>query len=281
LLNILCIGAHPDDNELCVGGTAALWAAAGCHIAFVSVTNGDRGHYLQEYIENPASLAERRLGEAQRAAGIIGASYQTLGVRDGEVYPDKPTTEATIRCIRSCGEPGKGPDLVVFNRPQDYHRDHRYTSQLIADASYMLTVPTMCPEVRHLNKMPVFVYWHDHFKDVVPFRPDVVVPIDSVMDTKTRMVCEHESQVFEWLPYNHAAGEAYSVPSAEDPEARHAYIRTALDGRDGSRKANVLLARPELKGSLDAAAVEAFQLCEYGARPTPAELLALFPTCAL
>src|SRR5579863_6370840 len=123
--HVLCIGAHPDDNELSIGGTAAKWRARGDEVRFVSITNGDKGHYLPKYIEDPASLAARRLIEAQRAAAVIGATYQTLGVHDGEVYVDKPTTEAVVRCIRSFGEQGKGPDLVVFNRPQDYHRAHR------------------------------------------------------------------------------------------------------------------------------------------------------------
>src|SRR5712672_2497312 len=43
-LRIICFGAHPDDCELKVGGTAALWAAQGHHVKLVSVTNGDIGH---------------------------------------------------------------------------------------------------------------------------------------------------------------------------------------------------------------------------------------------
>ena len=274
---ILCIGAHPDDNELCVGGTAAQWAVAGNRVHFVSVTNGDRGHFASEYIANPQLLAERRLGEAIAAAGVIGATYQTLGIRDGEVYVDKAATEAMVRCIRTCGEPGKGPDLVIFNRPQDYHRDHRYTSQLVTDASYMLTVPTLCPEIPHLLRMPVFAYWHDSFKDMVPFRPDVIVPIDAVMDTKTRMVAEHESQVFEWLPYNHAASGEVSVPAGK--EERIAWLKAALQARDGARRADVAAARPSAE--IASACVEAFQLCEYGTRPSLADLQNLFPSTAI
>src|SRR5579871_2834928 len=91
---VLCIGAHPDDNELSVGGTAALLRARGDEVRFVSVTNGDRGHYTEEYRADPARLAARRLIEAENAAAVIGASYRTLGVHDGEVYVDLPTTEA-------------------------------------------------------------------------------------------------------------------------------------------------------------------------------------------
>src|SRR5687767_3135186 len=60
-LRIICFGAHPDDCELQVGGTGALWAAAGHHVKFVSLTNGDIGHWR----EAGGPLALRRLHEVQ------------------------------------------------------------------------------------------------------------------------------------------------------------------------------------------------------------------------
>jgi LmbE family N-acetylglucosaminyl deacetylase len=268
--HILCIGAHPDDNEFSVGGSAARWRKRGDEVRFVSVTNGDKGHYDARYIADPPSLAARRLAEAKSAAAIIGASYQTLGVHDGEVYVDRPTTEAVIRCIRSFGVPGNGPDLVVFNRPLDYHRDHRYTSQIVLDATYMLTVPTMCPDVRHLDRMPVFAYWYDDFRDIMPFRADVVVPVDEAMEAKVRMAYAHESQMFEWLPYN--TGRLANVPP--DENGRLAMIDHILRSRDGARARSVAssgVAIPE-----NAECIEAFQICEYGRRPEEAELRNLF-----
>lgn len=272
--HILCIGAHPDDNEFSVGGTAALFRKRGDAVHFVSVTNGDKGHYYNEYIKHPTFLAERRLHEARAGAGTIGASYETLGVHDGEVYVDKATTEAVVRCIRNFGEPGKGPDLVLFNRPQDYHRDHRYASQLVLDATYMLTVPTMCPDTRHLDRMPVFAYWYDDFSEVTPFRADVVVPIDSVMDVKTEMLCAHVSQVFEWLPYN--AGVLDKVPPKSDPEGRKRMVADWLEKR-GSLRCERTNETLQKQGGADAQYVEAFQICQYGRVPSAEEALALFP----
>ena len=130
----------------------------------------------------------------------FGGEYQTLGVADGEVYITPPLTEQMIRAIRSFGPAGHGPDLVLLNRPSDYRRDHRYTAQLVLDAVYMLMVPFMCPETPELDRMPVLAYWFDSFNEGGPFRPDVVVPIDRVADAKARIVVEHESQLFEWLP---------------------------------------------------------------------------------
>ena len=267
--HILCIGAHPDDNEFSVGGTAARCAARGDIVHFVSVTNGNKGHYMEEYIANPQALAARRLIEAQNAAAVIGATYQTLNVPDGEVYVTQATTEALIRCIRSCGKPGQGPDLVLFNRPLDYHRDHRYTAQMVLDATYMLTVPMMCPDTRHLDRMPVFAYWYDDFRDTVPFQADIAVPIDDVMEQKTDMVAAHVSQVFEWLPYN--AGRLEQVPPPSETAARRNLIAEHMRARGAHRREAT---RPTLEkwlGASPAQYVEAFQTCEYGRVPDDAE----------
>lgn len=268
--HILCIGAHPDDNEINVGGLATRLRARGDEIRFVSVTNGDRGHYEARYIADPAHLAARRLDEANAAAAVIGATYQTLGVRDGEVYVDKPSTEAMVRCLRSFGEPGRGPDLVLFNRPVDYHRDHRYAAQLVLDATYMLTVPTMCPDAPHLDRMPVFAYWADEFRDIQPFRADVAVGIDDVFEPKVDMVCAHASQFFEWLPYN--AGVLHEVPA--DPAGRRARVAEILRRR-GERRAQ-MCADARLRGGGPASMVEGFQICEYGRVPGDDALRDLF-----
>src|SRR5207302_9392504 len=141
---ILCIGAHPDDNGGHMGGTAAMLRRRGDVVRFVSVTDGSKGHYAKEYIADPEALARRRYDEARAAAAVIGAEYETMGVPDGEVYVNPASTEAMVRLIRSFGPPSRGPDLVIINRSNDHHRDHRYTPQLVLDATYMLTAPLMC-----------------------------------------------------------------------------------------------------------------------------------------
>ncbi|HLV81375.1 MAG TPA: PIG-L deacetylase family protein [Chthonomonadaceae bacterium] len=273
--HILCIGAHPDDNEFSVGGTAARLKARGDAVRFVSVTNGDKGHFAEEYKADPARLAARRLAEAQTAAAVIGADFQTLGVHDGEVYVDRPTTEAMARCLRSFGEPGKGPDLVLLNRPVDYHRDHRYTAQLVLDATYMLTVPLMCPETRHLDRMPVFAYWYDDFRDLVPFRADVAVPIDDVIEQKIEMACAHVSQVFEWLPYN--AGRLDHFPPESDTAGRREMVAHNIRARGEHRREQASACLEAQYGPNTIHYAEAFQICEYGRVPDPAELRELFP----
>lgn len=267
-LHVLCIGAHPDDNEGSIGGTAALFRRRGDRVKFVSVTDGSKGHYAPEYVADPERLARRRHQEALAAAVVIGAEYETMGLPDGEVYVTSASTEAMIRLIRSFGPPGHGPDLVLLNRPNDYHRDHRYTAQLVLDATYMLTVPPMCPDTPHLDRMPVFAYWQDDFTEGGVFRADVVVPIDAVMEQKIDMVCAHESQFFEWIPYN--GGRLSEVPA--DPAARRAWLAERYITRASLRRDRYADRVPA-----GTKYVEAFQISEYGRWPDEETLRTLFP----
>lgn len=268
-LFVLCIGAHPDDIEKSVGGSAALYRRRGDRVKFVSVTDGRRGHFAQEYLADAESLIRRRYEEALAAAAVIGADYECLRIPDGEVYVNRENTEAMVRLIRSFGPPGHGPDLVLVNRPTDYHRDHRYSAQLVLDATYMLTVPPMCPDTRHLDRMPVFAYWHDDFTEGGEFRADVIVPIDSSIEQKIDMACKHESQDFEWLPYN--AGILSEVPS--DAAARREWMAAKYRARAAGRTEKYAGMVPS-----GVRYVEAFQISEYGRRPSSAELRQIFPS---
>ncbi len=264
-LEVMCIGAHPDDVEGSMGGTASLFRKRGDHVTIISVTDGGKGHYFEEYINNPEALAHRRLLEAQAASKIIGANYHTMGISDGELYINAANTEEMIRVIRSCGERGRGPELVITNRPNDYHRDHRYTAQLVLDASYMLTVPAICPDVQALSRMPVIAYWQDDFNEGGAFRADVVIDIEIALEAKARMTSCHQSQYFEWLPFNSLTLD--EVPSCD--EDRYKYRLSAVAERAqllGQRYMN----RPNTF-------VEAFQISEYGRQCNGDELSDLFP----
>src|SRR5688572_30469505 len=82
-LRIICFGAHPDDCEIQAGGVGAMWAAKGHAVKFVSVTNGDIGHWK----EAGGPLARRRLKEVQEAAKILGVTTEVLDNHDGELMP--------------------------------------------------------------------------------------------------------------------------------------------------------------------------------------------------
>ena len=131
-IRVLVFGAHPDDCDIKAGGIAALYTQQGHTVKFVSVTNGDAGHHEM----GGGTLAQRRNAEAQAAADLIGIEYELLDNHDGELIPSLENRFHIICKIREYK-----PDLIMTHRPNDYHPDHRYTSMLVQDAAYMVTVP--------------------------------------------------------------------------------------------------------------------------------------------
>src|SRR6266571_484678 len=267
-LRIICFGAHPDDCEIQAGGVAALWAAKGHKVKFVSVTNGDIGHWR----EAGGPLAKRRLAEVEAADTMLGAETEVLDIHDGELLPTVENRRLITRLIREWKA-----DVVMGPRPNDYHPDHRYTGVLVQDAAYMVTVPFFCPDVPYLKNNPVFLYYPDGFQKPNPFQPDVAVSIDSVIEKKLGALGVMESQFLE----GGANGSADLLSS--DPEKQKQRVRKVRDRfTDQSESiANRFRAKLEESYGKDRAAkvkyAEAFEICEYGRRPDKAELAKLFP----
>ena len=223
-LRILLIGAHPDDCEGCAGGYAALMAHKGHHVGMLSVTDGSLGHFKH----SPSELVSIRKSEAQLAADLIGAESIILPIQDGHLENNLYTRKMLIRYIRAFN-----PDLIITHRPHDYHVDHRNTSTLVQDASYLLRLPGFCPEARPLEKTPYILFFYDNFEKP-PFDPCVVISIDEVYDTKIHMKACHASQYFEWLPW--LDGNLAMVP--DDEQGRLVYLRSPLlEGGELANKA--------------------------------------------
>ena len=265
-LRIIAIGAHPDDCDIKFGGTAAKFAALGHHVKFLSGTNGDAGH--QDI--GGAALAIRRYNETQESARRLGIDeYQVLPNHDGELMPTLEVRREIIRAIR-----GWKADLVIAPRPNDYHPDHRYTGILVQDAAYMVIVPNVVPEVPPLRKNPVFMYYSDGFQKPAPFRPDIAVSIDDVIEKKVSALDAQDSQFYEWLPWTE--GILDQVP--KDKVARRKWL--AGTPRFGPPNAATRAALERLYGKERGDKVrhaEAFEVCEYGTRPSPEQLKKLFP----
>jgi LmbE family N-acetylglucosaminyl deacetylase len=265
-LRIICFGAHPDDCEIQAGGVAALWSAKGHKVKLVSVTNGDIGHWR----EAGGPLARRRTAEVEAAAQVLGVTAQVLDIHDGELLPTLGYRRWLTRLIREWRA-----DIVMGPRPNDYHPDHRYLGMLVQDAAYMVTVPFFCPDVPHLTKNPVFLYYPDNFKKPNPFQADIVVALDDVMPKKLEALGKLVSQFRE--------GGANGSPELADPakvEERDRAVESGFRQR-GENLANRF--RPQLiewygpeRGNKVKYA-EAFELCEYGRQPDKAELKRLFP----
>jgi LmbE family N-acetylglucosaminyl deacetylase len=266
-LRIIVFGAHPDDCELDAGGTAARWAKLGHQVKFVSVTNGDIGHHEMA----GAILARRRTDEVMKCAKILGITSEVLDIHDGELMPTLENRRTITRKIREWQA-----DVVIAHRPNDYHPDHRYTGILVQDAAFMVIVPSFCPDVPALRKNPVFLYSEDDFQRPNPFSPDVVVPLDPVFDQKVGAIDALESQFYEWNPW--LFGYLDEVPKGKDE--RLAWTRRRAERRYGAvanrfRKQLIEELGPEKGKAVKYA--EAFEVCEYGSKPSKDDLRRLFP----
>src|SRR5262249_21315811 len=252
-LRLLIIGAHPDDADYAAGGTAALYRAAGHEVKMISMTDGAAGHHISP----GPQMIKRRRAEAAAAGAIIGATYETLDNPDGGLLPTLEIRAQVIRLIRSIK-----PDLVLTHRPNDYHPDHRYTSQLVQDAAYMVTVPAVASDTPHLQRDPVIAYLPDDFQKPYPLDPAVVVDVGSVIDKIVAMLDCHRSQFYEWLAYNHG----WQVPAEES--ARKSWLAEQVRARlrvraDRYRDLLIKLYGRERGAKVEFA--EAFEGCEYGA----------------
>jgi LmbE family N-acetylglucosaminyl deacetylase len=262
-LRVIAFGAHPDDCDGRAGGLAAKYAAAGHLVKFVSVTNGDAGHHEQ----GGGALAKRRRAEALEAGRHIGIEYEVLDNHDGELLPTLEVRRQIIRKIREWQA-----DIVLAPRPNDYHPDHRNTGILVQDAAYTVTVPNLVTDTPALRKNPVFLYFADRFTRPQPFRPDVVVAIDDVIDKKIDMLDAHVSQMYEWLPWH--AGKLAEVP--QDAAARKKWLFAQRAGHVPTEWKQAI----EKWYGANAASIqhaEAFEITEYGRRPDEAEIRKLFP----
>ncbi len=267
-LRVIAFGAHPDDCEIKVGGTGALWALGGHEVTLVSATNGDIGHFK----EAGGPLANRRRAEALKADTILGVASRVLDIHDGEIMPTLENRRTIVRLIREAKA-----DIVLAPRSCDYHPDHRYTGMLVQDAGYMVTVPFFCPDVPHLTDNPVFLYFEDGFQRPYPFNADVVVAIDAVIEKKLDALAAMESQFLEG---GCNGSEAQLPKDAATREARQQQIREYFRGRFANTANRFRDKLVRLYGEEQGRKVkyaEAFEVCEYGRRPSPDELKTLFP----
>jgi N-acetylglucosamine malate deacetylase 1 len=267
-LRVIAFGAHPDDNELRLAGTAAKWAALGHQVKFVAVTNGDIGHWR----EAGGPLARRRTAEVEAVAKILGITTQVLDIHDGELEPTMENRRTITRLIRDWKA-----DIVLGHRPNDYHPDHRAVGQLIQDASYMVTVPFFCPDTPHLERNPIFLSYEDRFTRPAPMRADIVVAIDEVIDKKLAAVEAMPSQFYE----GGANGGVQLVPGDEAGKTRRREeVRQGFTRRFGSTAQRFRDKLREMYGPQRGDAVqyaEAFEVSEYGRRPSAEEIRKLFP----
>lgn len=267
-LRIIVFGGHPDDCEFSSGGVGALWAKQGHHVKFVSMTNGDIGHWRMA----GGPLAQRRTAEVKKAAEVLGiAESEVLDIHDGELMPDLPTRKMVVRLIRDWKA-----DVVIVHRPHDYHPDHRNAGLVVRDAAYMVTVPYFCPDAPYLDRNPLFLYSYDRFERPYPFVPDVVVDIDSAIETKADALAVMESQFVE----GGCCGSHIAPRNDEERAAGRETVRERFRSRAKGVAERYRDRLKELYGDEGGEKVrhaEAFEIAEHGRMPSEEEMRALFP----
>ena len=266
-LSILVFGAHPDDCDLRFGGAAMLYRQGGHRVRFVSLTNGDTGHYSM----GGGPLARRRYAEAQAAAVIADIEYQVIDIHNGELEASVSNRRLVIQIMREVRA-----DFVLCHRPYDYHPDHRAAGVLVQDAAYTVTVPNVAPLSEPLQKAPVVGYLFDGFTDPTPYRADFAIDIGEVMERKIDMAHCHVSQFYEWLPYN--GGTLDQVP--EGDAERRAMTKRNMEARfaavaEASREA-LRRCYGEERGS-QVKYAEAIMLSQYGAGLREEDIPRFFP----
>jgi len=266
-LSILCFGAHPDDCDFRFGGAAMLYRALGHRVVFVSVTNGDTGHFSQ----GGGPLARRRRDEALASAGVADIEYRVLDIHNGELVATPAVRALVIAIMREVKA-----DLVLCHRENDYHPDHRAVGTVVQDAAYLVTVPNVAALTPHLQRPPVLGYYYDGFRLPSPYVPHIAIDTDPVIERKIDMGCCHESQVFEWLPFN--GGTLDQVPN--DPAARRAWFAERHRKRfeaiaESARETLLALYGPERGRQVRTA--ETVMVSEYGRPLPPAQYRELFP----
>lgn len=267
-LRIIAFGAHPDDCELDAGGVAALWAEEGHEVKFVSMTNGDVGHFRMA----GGPLARRRQAEVQECADRFGIETEVLDIHDGELMPTLENRRKVVRLIREWKA-----DIVLFHRPYDYHPDHRYVGELVQDASVMVMAKNFEPLTPVLEDNPIFMYMHDGFDHPYPLEPTIVVGFDEVAEKKWDCIEAMPSQFADAGSWQAATNP--NVP--EDPEERREYLLDGVKDRFASLADEYRDRLVELYGQEKGNAIEyaeVFQICQYGSSASVEELKELFPT---
>lgn len=182
-INILAIGAHPDDIELQCAGTLAKYVENGDRVFMAVVTNGDKGNFDVD----PLELAAVRKQEFYNACSVIGATPIWMDYPDELLENTLDNRLIFVDMIRSVD-----PDMIITHGPNDYHPDHRYTHQLVWDAVTLAGVANVKTTKPSTNRQ-VSLYFMDNLGGI-DFNPTEFVDISDTIEIKKRALWKHESQ---------------------------------------------------------------------------------------
>lgn len=186
-MNILALGAHPDDVELLCAGTLLKFESQGHKIFLALTTSGNIGSNLLSSREEVARLREK---EQLAAAKHYDAQVRFLRFDDEGLFDTPETRKAVINAIRWAN-----PDVILTNPPFDQSTDHAMTGRIVSEVILSLPGKLIPAEEEPITKKPSVFYWD--IPGGIGFHPEIWVDISDFMDRKLAAVAEHKSQ-FQW-----------------------------------------------------------------------------------
>lgn len=185
-MNIVAVGAHPDDIEICAGGTLLRWASEPSHRVTVVVLSDGTGGSVSS--ETPAeSIASTRANEARDAAKLMGADFVGLGMPDGRLVDSDDSRMALVEVLRRTHA-----DVVLGPPLDDYNADHVAVAHAVNTACLWSCVPAFASESPALTRVPAL--WCFDSIGGRGEQPEVYVDISDVFDRKLELLHRHESQ---------------------------------------------------------------------------------------
>ena len=183
-VDILAIGAHPDDVELGAGGTVCKEIASGRKVGIIDLTRGELG---------TRGSADLRDQESAQSASVMGLEFRmNMGFKDGFFENDETHQLALVQQIRRFH-----PEIIICNAINDRHPDHGKGSQLVSDACFLSgleKVETLFNGQKQNAWRPKTVY---HYIQDRHINPDFVVDISEFMEIKMKSVLAFKSQFFD------------------------------------------------------------------------------------
>lgn len=186
-MNVLAVGAHPDDLEILCAGTLANYAARGDRVTMAVATNGEVGSATL----GKEQIAAIRREEAERSARVIGAELIWMNYPDEFLFSNSESRLAFLNLVRRVR-----PEVVLAHGPTDYHPDHRTSGGILWDIRVMTTVPNIKTEAPPCEQIPEILYM-DNIAGI-DFTPEYYVDVSAVFEKKKEMLACHKSQA-SWL----------------------------------------------------------------------------------
>lgn len=176
--DVLCIGAHPDDVEIAMGGTVLKLVQSGRSVSLLDLTAGEMG--------TRGSAAERA-AEADAAAQLLGLQQRLqLGLRDTALAVDEPSTEALVAALRRTR-----PTLLFAPVAEDVHPDHRAAAALAERATFFAGLANFAPGLGPPHRPRLVLRYLGN----VPVEPRLVVDISAVAAQKAAVLRCYASQL--------------------------------------------------------------------------------------